>query len=129
MLKMFVSACFLSCAIHVSAQSISGQVVEQISEEELIGATVILKGTSIGSITDVDGRFTLSNVENGDYILEVSFLGFEKYTRNLSVTGDVDLGKIYLEESTIGLQEVQVFADVVEERKTPVAIATNLSSI
>lgn len=69
------------------------------------GATVLIKGTSTGSITDVDGKFSL-DAKSGD-IITVSFLGY--ITQEISYTGQASL-KIYLVEDTKRLDEVVVTA-------------------
>ena len=44
--------------------------------ETVIGASVIVKGTTNGTITDFDGNFTLTNVKNGD-VIQISFVGYK----------------------------------------------------
>ncbi len=51
-------------------------VVKDATGEPIIGASVKVKGTNNGGITDVDGKFSLSNVKNGN-ILQVSFVGYQ----------------------------------------------------
>lgn len=103
--------------------TISGKVLDE-NGEPLIGATAQLQGTSKGSITDLDGNYSIVNVASGDYKLKVSFFGFEEVTQDISVTGNMEVGNITMTSATIGLEEVQVLADIVEERKTPVAISS-----
>ena len=63
------------CAPQAFAQSIvTGEVVDEKSEP-LIGATVMVKGTSTGTSTDIDGKFSLA-AKTGD-VLEVSYVGYE----------------------------------------------------
>ena len=45
-------------------------IVKDATGESVIGASVIVKGTTNGTITDIDGNFSLSNVKKGDVILE-----------------------------------------------------------
>ncbi len=54
--------------------TVTGRVVEE-SGEGIIGATVRVAGTSIGTSTDLDGNFTLKNVPN-DAVIEVSYVGY-----------------------------------------------------
>lgn len=56
---------------------ISGKVSDTQSKEMLIGANVILKGTSIGTVTDVDGKFIIRDVLPGEYTIHVSYIGYE----------------------------------------------------
>mgnify|MGYP000214192035 CR=1 FL=1 len=50
-------------------------VVQDSNKELLIGATVRVKGTTLGTITDVDGKFTIT-VPNAKSVLEVSYVGY-----------------------------------------------------
>lgn len=80
-------------------------IVKDSNGEAVIGASIVVKGTTNGTITDLDGAFTLSNVEKGAE-LEVSFIGYE----TLFVTwkgGNTPLNLI-LKDDTQVLDEVVV---------------------
>ena len=70
----------------------------------VIGATVVVKGTTNGTTTDIDGRFTLEGVKKGS-ILQISFVGYT--TKEVKYTGQSVL-KIMLQEDTKTLDEVVV---------------------
>ncbi len=57
---------------------ISGVVVDAETGEPLIGVNVIVKGTTIGSATDLDGKFLLSKLTPNDYTVVVSMIGYTK---------------------------------------------------
>ncbi|MDR0574700.1 MAG: SusC/RagA family TonB-linked outer membrane protein [Tannerella sp.] len=63
----------------VSAQtsSVAGTVISEEDGQPIIGASVSVKGTQIGTVTDVDGKFTLTNVPSTAKTLQVSFIGME----------------------------------------------------
>ena len=65
------------------AQSVGGIALDKTGEP-VIGATVLVKGTTNGTVTDLNGTFTLSNVNNGD-VIEVSYIGYRAQT--LKYTG------------------------------------------
>lgn len=91
--------------IQVAQQSkkISGVVVDT-KGETIIGANVVIKGTTNGNITDVDGKFTIENVpENG--VLQISYIGYK--TQEIQVKGKTAFN-ITLEEDAENLQEVIV---------------------
>ncbi|MEM9858417.1 MAG: TonB-dependent receptor [Bacteroidota bacterium] len=73
------------------AADISGTVYNSATKEPLPGATVVIQGTTIGSVTDEDGRYIIKNIAIGTYILEASSLGFEKLSKEveLAMTGNV----------------------------------------
>lgn len=95
----------MSCPLSILAQNktITGTVLDRTSES-VIGASVLVRGTTNGTITDVDGNFTLSNVE-ANAILQVSFVGYK--TLDVAVKGQSSF-KITLEEDTEMLDEVVV---------------------
>lgn len=68
------------------------------------GATVVVKGTTNGNITDMNGQFTLEGVKNGD-IIQISYIGY--VTKEIKFTGQSTL-KVSLEEDTQKLDEVVV---------------------
>lgn len=60
--------------------SITGTVVDEKTGELIIGANVVIQGTQIGSSTDVEGKFDISNVEAGTYNLQISFVTYKTHT-------------------------------------------------
>jgi hypothetical protein len=59
--------------------SVFGKVVDSSTGEELIGANILLEGTTIGAATDIEGNFRISNVVPGTYTLIASMIGYSKY--------------------------------------------------
>ena len=85
-----------------NAQTVKGTVVDA-NGEAIIGASVQVKGTTIGTITDFDGNFTLDVPENA--VLRISYIGF--ITQDISVKNKKDF-KITLKEDNKTLEEVVV---------------------
>jgi len=83
--------------------TVSGTVYD-ISNEPLIGVTLQVRGTSVGTITGIDGDFTLTNVDP-DAALEVSYVGMR--TQVISLNGRTTLN-VVLEEDAEILEEVVV---------------------
>lgn len=90
-----------SLAIVQQNQTIKGQVVDKKTGDPIIGANVLVKGTTNGTITDVDGKFVL-NAPAGS-IVEISFIGFK--TLEIKATSDM---KVSLSEDSETLDEVVV---------------------
>ena len=80
-------------------------VVKDVKNEPLIGVNVLIKGTTTGAITDLDGAFTL-NVKKGD-VLVISYTGYE--TQEVMVKDNFPLN-IVLKENLTELNEVVVTA-------------------
>jgi len=83
--------------------TISGTVVDASNDEPVIGASVLVKGTTTGTITDFDGNFTLSAAS--DAVLQVSYMGYKSL--EVPVAGKKVL-KIALHEDNELLDEVVV---------------------
>ncbi|MBP9055338.1 MAG: SusC/RagA family TonB-linked outer membrane protein, partial [Saprospiraceae bacterium] len=74
--KQFLLLVFLlSASFTFGQQSVSGKVTDAKTNEPLIGANILIKGTSIGTITDLDGLYTISVPSSND-ILVVSYTGY-----------------------------------------------------
>ena len=71
---------------------IKGKVLD-VQGESIIGANVIIKGTSNGVITDIDGNFTLDNVQVGS-VIQISYIGY--LTKEVKITGNTTELKIAL---------------------------------
>ena len=83
---------------------VTGTVLDKATDEPIIGASVIVKGTSIGTITDFDGKFTIE-AATGQY-LQVSYIGYETYEQRVAPNND--MYRITLAEATSELDEVVV---------------------
>ena len=80
----------------------TGVVVDDLGET-VIGASVIIKGTSNGTVTDLDGKFSLSGVKNGDIIV-ISYIGYDSQ----EIKYDGQPLQVKLNESKQTLAEVVV---------------------
>lgn len=66
---------------------IAGKVVDRETKEPLIGANVIIEGTTLGASTDLNGNYVILNVPPGVYTLKASYVGYQTITiRNVRVT-------------------------------------------
>lgn len=103
-IRALLLALFISVSIGVFAQtSVRGVVLEQ-SGEPAIGATIMEKGTSVGTATDFDGNFSIK-VASPNAVLVVSYVGME--TQEVKLAGRTDV-TITLKESGVALDEVVV---------------------
>lgn len=89
----------LFSVIAFAQSSISGKVLDENSMP-LPGVNVIIDGTTLGAVSDLDGNYTISNVEDGTYTLVGSYLGFTTFRKSITVAGeDMTLDLIMLEDS------------------------------
>lgn len=104
------------------AQTTVTGTVTDASKEPLIGANVVLKGTTSGTTTDFDGNFNLVITEKPPFTLVVSYIGYT--SKEVQVTGSAAGLSIVLEDEFSILNEVVVSASRVEEKilESPVTI-------
>ena len=103
--RVFVLAAALILNISVYAQTtVSGLVIDS-NHEPVIGASVLVKGTSTGTATDFDGRFTVK-VPNENAMLVISYVGCE--TREIAANSPELASGIVLRENVQNLDEVVV---------------------
>ncbi|MBR1688867.1 MAG: TonB-dependent receptor [Prevotella sp.] len=97
-------------AVAMAQQAVTGRVIDPDEQEGVPMATVkLLKSDStmaVGDVTDTNGNFRLKAPAGGKYILQVTFVGYKAYTKNITVSTDKDLamGNIKLESDAILLQ-------------------------
>ena len=85
----------------IQQKSISGKVTDS-SGLPLPGVTVVVKGTTQGTITDADGKYALANIPE-DAVLQFSFIGMK--TQEIVVSGKMSINVVMVEEA-IGIEEV-----------------------
>lgn len=88
--------------------SIEGRVTDAETRQPLPGATVQRVGEAGGTVTDMEGRFQFSNVESGDYLLRISFVGYETQDVSVTVTTGVAQVNVALVPSALELDDVVV---------------------
>lgn len=106
----------LSTAAFAQKGTIRGTVIEDATGEPLFSVTVLIAGTTTGTITDFDGKFSL-HVEPGTYDVQISFVSFRTITiSDVQVkSGDaVVIEPIRMQEAVEELEAVVVTADVVK---------------
>ncbi|MEI6884608.1 MAG: carboxypeptidase-like regulatory domain-containing protein [Bacteroidota bacterium] len=104
---------FLSAQFSSTAQNaiIRGFVYEKESGEPALYTNVYLYKTTFGATTDQNGFFTISKIPAGDYILMVTYIGFDTLKIPIKVQkNDLFTKKLYLSKSTFELMEVSVSA-------------------
>src|SRR5580692_13043892 len=97
--------CTLSSLVVTAQTRITGKVIGSDDKQPIIGATVKIKGTNVGVVTDVNGVFTLTG--KAGYVLVISYIGYQ--AKSVTVpAGSGDLGTIILEVTNSTLNEVVV---------------------
>ena len=120
-LFMFLAGLFLSIGMAVAQTQVTGTVVSGEDGEPIVGASGKVSGTKTGTITDVDGKFTL-NVPEGTKLV-VTYLGMLPKTVNASVSGAM---KIKLDPDNKVLDEVVVTAMGITREKKALGYASQV---
>lgn len=89
--------------------TVSGIVTDRLTKEPLIGASVVVKGTTIGTVTDLDGRYSLSTPPRATLVF--TYIGFE--SQEVSVTGE-NLN-VSMRSSDVTIDEVTIVGTVMKK--------------
>ena len=90
----------------------------------VIGATVVIKGTTKGVTTDIDGRYALKGVKNGD-VIQYSFIGFNTEEREYKGESNIN---IRMMEASVGLEDVVVIGYGQQKKESVVSSVNTISS-
>ncbi|NLR91686.1 TonB-dependent receptor [Flammeovirga sp. SR4] len=104
---------------------ISGVLLEDTTNEPIIGANISVEGTTTGAISDFNGQFAFESKRTGKQTLNISFVGMKSIKKEVELNGTpIDLGEVQMASDAVGLAEVEVLASIAIDRKTPVAVAS-----
>lgn len=122
----FTAVLALIATAAYSQGTVSGTVIDGDLNQPLPGANVTLKGTSVGTSADFDGKFTL-NVSQNSGTLVITYIGFIRKEVAFTLSGGkANVGRITLQPDAQELEGVVVtgIMDVARDRQTPVAVST-----
>jgi TonB-linked SusC/RagA family outer membrane protein len=114
----FLILCFFFVAVSIGAyaqKTVNGKVLDE-GGLPLPGVSVIIKGTTTGTVTDMDGNFSLSNITS-ESTLVLSFVGLK--TQEITVGNRTTLN-VVMEEQTIGIEEVVAVGYGVQKKESVV---------
>lgn len=96
---------FITIGVMAQTVKVSGIVISDEDEQPVVGASVMAEGTTLGTITDIDGRFSLTNLPASVKHLVISYIGMQ--TQKVAVKSNV---RVVLKTDTEQLDEVMVVA-------------------
>ena len=122
---MLLLACLFVGIGLVTAQTqrVTGVVISDEDGQPVIGASVLVKGTQQGTITDVDGKFTLTNVPSSAETLVVSYVGMQ--TQEVKIQPNMHIAMLTDAEV---LDEVVVTGMQVMDKRLFTGAATKISA-
>lgn len=105
LLRIAFVLCTLSLSTLLTAQTtVTGLVMDGTNNETAIGASIIVPGTTVGTVTDFDGRFTIE-VPDGKFILQISMVGYK--TQVVNIKGKTSVEVTLMEDAQL-MDEVVV---------------------
>ncbi|MGD1890050.1 MAG: carboxypeptidase-like regulatory domain-containing protein [Cyclobacteriaceae bacterium] len=125
----FIVCLFFGLLTKVNAQGIkqkitvSGYVTDETNGEAFIGATVAVKGSTTGTVTNLEGFYSLT-LDRGEYTLVYQFVGYKAQEVPVSLTENQRIS-IELIENEVTLQEVVVLAESKNANVTNVEMSVN----
>ena len=120
-------ACYTDSPAIAAGSGLEGSVKDALNSERLPGATVYLVGTSIGTATNLDGRFVLRDVPPGTYTLRTTYIGYMTGEKQIRVVPDsTTVVEIGLMPTAVNGKEVIVTAQASGQNA---AINQQLSSL
>lgn len=120
---LFMSLWIFSLSIFAQNITVKGLVTDA-TNEPLIGVTIKVQGTTMGTVTDVDGNYTLLNI-SPNATLEVSYVGMSP--QNISVSGRTTIDIVLLDDSAV-LDEVVVVGYGVQKKESLIGSIVQTSS-
>ena len=113
MKKLFISSLLLLFSFTIFAQKgiLKGTINDSKTGESLVGTTVLMQGTTTGTITDFDGNYILPNIPPGAYNMVISFISYQSQIIRVEIKdGEETVLNVQLEPATLDVGEVQVVA-------------------
>ena len=118
--KITVVLFFLTFSVaYAQAYVLTGKVVEQSGKPIAFATVVLLKADSTvasGGMCSEQGVFSITCSEQGQYLLQVSFVGYDSLSEQLYVTGDKEVGELTLTESSVQLEEAVIKAEMIKRK-------------
>ena len=107
--------------------TITGHVIDKQTNEHMPYVAVVLKGTTIGTTTDATGHYFLKNLPEGNFTLQMKYIGYKTIEHEINLKGKMTLEiNFEVEEDISALDEVVVSAN---RNETPRRLAPTLVSI
>ncbi|RKR84450.1 outer membrane receptor protein involved in Fe transport [Mucilaginibacter gracilis] len=121
LILLFFLALMLSGAQLFAQSRITGKIFDSKTQEALIGATVVVKGSTVAASASLDGSFKITLPAPGSGVLVFSYIGY--ISKEIPVSESKNLGSVLLVANSSSLNEVVINAPAID-RKTPIAVST-----
>ncbi len=102
--------------LYAQSGGINGSVFDD-ENQPMSFVTIQLEGTSHGAVSDVNGNFSISNLPPGNYLIVSSFLGYKKFSKDITIGSSIVTFDIHMEKETSSLKEIVVIGYGTKEKK------------
>ena len=125
-LKHIILASLLLAGL--KSATIKGFIYDQKTKEPLIGASIFIEDTSMGTASDIDGSYSINNIRNCStcsYTLKSTYIGYQDFNKEIDLFNNSDvLIDIFLEPETVNLEETTVTAQrrKIKETDSPATV-------
>lgn len=106
---LFALAIMYSITTFAQKGTLEGKITDKKNNEELIGATVVLKGTTLGTVSNLDGVYKLEGIDKGTYTVVVSLVGYNNVEVELEIkSNETTTFNTELQEALIQLTDIVI---------------------
>ena len=122
---LIVFTCSLGIAQETGTGSARGTVFDGDNGDPILFTNVVVEGTTLGSVTDVNGFYAIPNIPLGTYQLICTSIGYDtaRITITIEKNGQIINKNLYISESSVQLNTVQISAER-QERESDVRVST-----
>jgi outer membrane receptor protein involved in Fe transport len=118
----------LSTTVFFAQSTITG-VVRDTNNQAIPGVNIILKGTTLGTTSDFDGKYSIADVPNGEYTLIASYIGYDNFKKQISLNSKNTVIDIIIKENAESLDEIVVTGVVNPKSKIESSISVSTVNI
>ncbi len=118
----------LSTTVFFAQSTITG-VVRDTNNQVIPGVNIILKGTTLGTTSDFDGKYSIADVPNGEYTLIASYIGYDNFKKQISLNSKNTVIDIIIKENAESLDEIVVTGVVNPKSKIESSISVSTVNI
>jgi outer membrane receptor protein involved in Fe transport len=118
----------LSTTVFFAQSTITG-VVRDTNNQAIPGVNIILKGTTLGTTSDFDGKYSIADVPNCEYTLIASYIGYDNFKKQISLNSKNTVIDIIIKENAESLDEIVVTGVVNPKSKIESSISVSTVNI
>ena len=105
--NLMVLMCAFVAFLDASSGKISGKITDKKSGDSMIGVNILVKEIGVGSVSDIDGSYTISNIPPGEYTIEATYIGYSK----------VILKEILINQNRTSYQDINLSEEALEGKE------------